>query len=458
MGNNCVKFIDLFAGMGGIRIGFEIAAKSIGINTECVLTSEIKPHAIKVLKQNFSNDSVSGDITKIANADIPDFDFLFGGFPCQSFSAAGKRMGFLDTRGTMFFEIERILKAKKPFGFILENVEGLINHDKANKNDKIGRTLETILKSLKKLDYQVEWKLLNSKNFGLAQDRKRVYIVGTKVEKPSLENFEEKTTSLESILEKGKPTVKSRFIDLLLSHYSIEELYGKSIKDKRGGKNNIHSWDIELKGKVTNEQKLLLNQLFKERRKKHWADEFGIDWMDGMPLTLKQISSFNRIKNLELRLDELVKLGYLKKEHPKKLIKETNLLGEVNLVRKQDFSLPIGYNIVAGKLSFEVNKILSPKEVAPTLVAMDMKKLFVADNDGLRTLTLNEGLKLFGYPKNYKFEIGTEDGYDLLGNTVCVPIITSISERILPIWLQTQKISNAKNQTNNKPSLQQINI
>ena len=285
-----------------------------------------------------------------------------------------------------------------------------------------------------------------------------MYIVGTKLEKPSLTNFEEKTTNLESILEKGNPTVKSRFIELLLSHYSIEELYGKSIKDKRGGENNIHSWDIELKGKVSKEQKTLLNQLFKERRKKQWAEEYGIDWMDGMPLTLNQISSFSKLKNLESTLEELVKLGYLKKEYPKRLVKEINLLGEVSMIRRQDSTLPIGYNIVAGKLSFEVNKILSPKELAPTLVAMDMKKLFVVDNGGLRTLTLNEGLKLFGYPKNYKFDIDNEDGYDLLGNTVCVPIITAISERILSIWTQTLKKSNAKNQVNNTRSLQQVNF
>jgi len=458
MENKTIKFIDLFAGMGGIRIGFENAAKAIGIRTECVLTSEIKPHAIEVLKQNFNNEYISGDITKISNSEIPDFDFLFGGFPCQSFSAAGKRMGFLDTRGTMFFEIERILKDKKPFGFILENVEGLINHDRENKNDKIGRTLDTIIKSLRNLEYHVEWKLLNSKHFGLAQDRKRVYIVGTKLEKPSLTNFEEKTTNLESILEKGNPTVKSRFTELLLSRYSIEELYGKSIKDKRGGENNIHSWDIELKGKVSKEQKTLLNQLFKERRKKQWAEEYGIDWMDGMPLTLNQISTFSKLTNLESTLEELVKLGYLKKEYPKRLVKEINLLGEVTMTRRQDSTLPIGYNIVAGKLSFEVNKILSPKEIAPTLVAMDMKKLFVVDNGGLRTLTLNEGLKLFGYPKNYKFDINKEDGYDLLGNTVCVPIITAISERILSIWTQTLKKSNAKNKVNNSRSLQQVNF
>jgi DNA (cytosine-5)-methyltransferase 1 len=451
---NKIKFIDLFAGIGGIRLGFEQTAKALGIETECVLTSEIKPYAVKVLNQNYPNEVVSGDITKIATSDIPDFDFLLGGFPCQSFSAAGKRLGFMDTRGTMFFEIEKILKDKKPFGFILENVEGLINHDKVDKKAKTGRTLATIIEHLEELEYNVNWKLLNSKNFGLPQDRKRVYIVGTKSEIPSLDNFKEQTTKLKSIIENGKPTIKSKFTELLLSHYSIEQLYGKSIKDKRGGRNNIHSWDIELKGKVSEDQKKLLNQLFKERRKKRWAEEFGIDWMDGMPLTLQQIFTFNHNENLEEMLEDLVKKGYLKKEHPKRLVNETNLLGETKAVRQQDSSLPIGYNIVSGKLSFEVNKVLCPNEIAPTLVAMDMKKLFVADNGGLRTLTLTEGLKLFGYPENYKFNVEINEGYDLLGNTVTVPIVKAVAERLLAIW-NKEKIN--IHEINSTRSFQQIN-
>jgi DNA (cytosine-5)-methyltransferase 1 len=452
--DNKIRFIDLFAGIGGIRLGFEQTAKALGIDTECVLTSEIKPYAVKVLKQNYPNEIVSGDITKIPTSEIPDFEFLLGGFPCQSFSAAGKRLGFMDTRGTMFFEIERILKEKKPFGFILENVEGLINHDKVDKNAKIGRTLTTIINHLEALGYKVKWKLLNSKNFGLAQDRKRVYIVGSKIEAPSLDNFKEQTTKLKSVIEYGKPTIKSKFTELLLSHYSIEQLYGKSIKDKRGGKSNIHSWDIELKGKVSDEQKQLLNQLFKERRKKRWAEEFGIDWMDGMPLTLRQISTFNNHENLEEMLEDLVKKGYLKKEHPKRLVKETNLLGGTRTERQQDSTLPLGYNIVSGKLSFEVNKVLCPNEIAPTLVAMDMKKLFVADNEGIRTLTLTEGLKLFGYPINYKFDVGIDEGYDLLGNTVTVPIVRAVSERLLAIW-NNDKIK--VYEINRTRSFQQIN-
>ncbi|HPF00764.1 MAG TPA: DNA (cytosine-5-)-methyltransferase [Bacteroidales bacterium] len=449
-----IKFIDLFAGIGGIRCGFEQAAKSYGFETECVFTSEIKPYAVEVLKQNYPNEVINGDITKIPASEIPDFDFLFGGFPCQSFSAAGKRLGFLDTRGTLFFEIERILRDKKPFGFILENVEGLINHDKVDKKANVGRTLSTILARLDELGYNVEWKLLNSKNFGLAQERKRVYIVGTKTEKPSLENFVEHYSKLKSVIEEGQPIIKTKFTDLLLTHFSVEQLYGKSIKDKRGGKNNIHSWDIEFKGPVSEEQKKILNTLFKERRKKKWAQEFGIDWMDGMPLTLEQISSFFKHDNLKGILEDLVKKGYLKKEHPKRLVKETNLLGEIKTIRKQDRSLPLGYNIVSGKLSFEVNKILCPNDIAPTLVAMDMKKLFVVDNGGLRTLTLKEGLKLFGFPENYKFNISTDEGYDLLGNTVTVPIVKAVSERLLTIW---KKQKTRKHETNSTRSFQQVN-
>ena len=184
MKSNTVKFIDLFAGLGGIRLGFEKAFKYAGLETECVMTSEIKPYAVKTLKHNFGHEFLAGDIFEISNEFIPEFDFLLGGFPCQPFSAGGKRQGFLDTRGTLFFEIERILREKKPYGFILENVEGLVKHDLENKNDKIGRTLKTILHTLENdLGYKTSWKVFDSLEFGLPQSRKRIFIVGTKDEK-----------------------------------------------------------------------------------------------------------------------------------------------------------------------------------------------------------------------------------------------------------------------------------
>ena len=425
-----IKFIDLFAGIGGIRKGFELACSDLGLKTECVFTSEIKPYAVEVLKQNHPNETVRGDITKIETAEIPDFDFLLGGFPCQAFSAAGKRLGFEDTRGTLFFEVERILRDKKPKGFILENVEGLVNHDKQNIKDKIGKTLSTILEHLTTLGYKVNWKVLNAKNFGVPQDRKRIYITGTYIDFPNLENFETSNTNLSDILEKGLPVSNSKFVNLVLSNYSVKQLYGMSIKDKRGGNNNIHSWDIDYKGKTTKQEKEFLNLLLKERRKKKWAQEYGIDWMDGMPLTISMIRTFYNADNLETMLEDLVAKKYLKKEHPKK---------KIGNKRVQDETLPLGYNIVAGKMSYEVAKVLDPKGIAPTLVAMDMEHLFVGDGDGIRKLSLREGLRLFGYPDDFKFDVSLQDGYDLLGNTVVVPVIKQVALRVLTILTEKKK-------------------
>ena len=417
-----IKFIDLFAGIGGIRKGFELACEKNGIESKCVFTSEIKPYAVSVLKQNHPDEKISGDITKIDASEIPDFDVLLGGFPCQAFSAAGKRRGFMDTRGTLFFEVERILKEKQPAGFILENVEGLVNHDRENKNDKIGRTLSTILSHLEDLNYKVSWKVLSANDFGVPQERKRIYIVGAKRVNPSLENFIPVHKNLDSVLQQGEPVSDSPFVKLLLSHFKVSELLGKAIKDKRGGAENIHSWDIEYKGKVSSEQKELLNLLLKERRKKKWAEEFGIDWMDGMPLTIGQIKTFYDKPNLEEMLEDLVQKKYLVKEHPKK---------KENGIRVQDETLPLGYNIVAGKMSYEVAKVLNPKDIAPTLVAMDMEHLFVPDGNGIRRLALREGLRLFGYPEDFKFDVSLQDGYDLLGNTVVVPMTMAVAERVL---------------------------
>lgn len=438
--NKIVKYVDLFAGLGGIRLGFTQAFEKAGYQTECVLTSEIKPSAVKALTTNFYEKTIQGDITTIDSTEIPDFDFLLAGFPCQAFSVAGKQRGFLDTRGTLFFEVERILREKRPYGFILENVEGLVTHDKENNDDEIGRTLKTILYKLEKeLNYKVSWKVLDAQKFGLAQSRKRVYIVGTIKDKIRLPGFRKTKSVFKDIMETGLKTLDSKFTRQLFEKYKPEELYGKAIKDKRGGIDNIHSWDVELRGHVTEQEKDLLNTLLKERRKKHWATVIGIEWMDGMPLTTNQIRTFYDSDNLEEMLDDLVDKGYLVLEYPKKKVvsEEDKESGRKAYERIPDESKPKGYNIVSGKLSFDFTRILSPNSVTPTLVAMDMATLGVIDGGGLRHLSLREGLRLFGYPDWYslddfgKTQKGLDLGYDLLGNTVCVPVIESISEKLV---------------------------
>lgn len=163
-----IKFIDLFAGIGGFRIALE---KNGGT---CVFSSEIDKFASETYFNNFG-EFPSGDIFKIKDEEIPNHNILCAGFPCQPFSLAGKRLGFNDVRGTLFFEVARILKSKKPEAFILENVAGLVNHDK-------GKTLETIENILTDLGYKFHWKLLNAKNYGIPQNRNRWYCVGVKDE------------------------------------------------------------------------------------------------------------------------------------------------------------------------------------------------------------------------------------------------------------------------------------
>jgi DNA (cytosine-5)-methyltransferase 1 len=158
------KTIDLFAGIGGIRLGFE------AYHCTNVFTSEWDKDAQVMYEANFG-EKPHGDINLISPSDIPNHDILLAGFPCQPFSIAGKGLGFTDTRGTLFFNIEKILEVKKPRAFLLENVKRLTTHDH-------GKTFSVILDKLKALGYTVYYKVLNSLDFGLPQKRERIYIVG----------------------------------------------------------------------------------------------------------------------------------------------------------------------------------------------------------------------------------------------------------------------------------------
>lgn len=161
-----IKYIDLFAGVGGFRVGINKAHP----NWECVYSNEYDKYANSVYKKHYERCD-DRDIRTVPTSDIPDHDLLVGGFPCQAFSVAGKRGGFNDTRGTLFFEIARILRDKRPRYLLLENVKGLLSHDN-------GKTFQTILGVLSDIGYECQWQVLNSKDFGVPQNRERVFIVG----------------------------------------------------------------------------------------------------------------------------------------------------------------------------------------------------------------------------------------------------------------------------------------
>src|SRR5574341_1311776 len=215
---NEIRFIDLFAGIGGFRLGLEKVGifqrqkkhydlqqegystnfdgcssvrkkqKSQSVNSQnldsrfiCVWSNEWDKYARRIYEKHFG-ECDPRDIRAVEPSEIPDFDLLCAGFPCQSFSIAGKRGGFADTRGTLFFDICRILRAKRPSYCLLENVKGLLSHNE-------GQTFQVILESLAKLGYGYQWQVLNSKHFGVPQNRERVFIIGHLREKPRPEVF-----------------------------------------------------------------------------------------------------------------------------------------------------------------------------------------------------------------------------------------------------------------------------
>jgi DNA (cytosine-5)-methyltransferase 1 len=194
-----MKYFSTFSGIGGFELGIKQAYDNLdnrritgtsileerrdkslsndsngarwGTNPTCIGYSEVDKYAVSIYQKHFPNHINYGDITKINADTLPDFDLLVGGFPCQAFSIAGKRKGFEDTRGTLFFDLARILRAKQPRLFVFENVKGLLSHDN-------GKTFRTIIGSLDELGYDCEWQVLNSKNHGVPQNRERVFIVG----------------------------------------------------------------------------------------------------------------------------------------------------------------------------------------------------------------------------------------------------------------------------------------
>lgn len=219
-----MKIIDLFCGIGGFRIAFE------NHGAECVFSSDIDRYAQETYFTNFG-EVPAGDITKIDAKDIPDFDILCGGFPCQAFSIAGKRRGFEDTRGTLFFDVARILKEKQPKAFLLENVKGLVNHDK-------GETIKVIEKTLGEIGYNFIWKVINAKDYGVPQHRERWYCIGFRKDLgiiPDESLYPLKSTkevTIGSILEKGSVDKSYNISDTVRTNITNFSYKYKDVPDR----------------------------------------------------------------------------------------------------------------------------------------------------------------------------------------------------------------------------------
>lgn len=405
-----IKFIDLFAGVGGIRLGAASALAKHGIESQCVLSSEIDEKACETYQLNFQ-EYPSGDIKGID--EIEQFDLLLAGFPCQPFSYAGKRQGFGDTRGTLFFEVERILRLNQPKAFLLENVRGLYTHDN-------GRTFETIINKLHELGYGTYDLLLNSSDFGVPQNRVRLYILGIKgitpkmtlstnlgaadshCYKKKIDGFGENGNkcTVGQILEENVPEkyyCSQEFTEQLKSVIGedLSKLHGYRLIDYRGGQ-SLHSWELGKKGKCSKSEIEFMNLLIQNRRK----PIFGTH-QDGKKLTLEQIRTFYTSDDILEVISSLKKKGYLKEENGK-------------------------FNPVCGNMSFEVFKFLDPNSISITLTSSDSNRLGVIQNNRPRRITPRECARLQGFPDTFIVNPTDAFAYKQFGNSVSVPVIEAV--------------------------------
>ena len=413
-----------------MRLAFEAAARSLNLETECVLSSEINPDAQLVYQSNF-DDTPSGDIRLIDK--LPEHQILLAGFPCQSFSYAGKKAGFGDTRGTLFFEIVRLIDTFKPQAFIFENVRGLVSHDS-------GQTLETIKGEMTSRGYSFDYFVLNSSNFSLPQNRVRVYLVGVLNASPQFRlvsdlgpkdshssNHQQlslfyplsQPVTVADILEDNpdaKYDCSPEFVNALkqIVNNDFSRLHGMRLIDYRGG-NSIHSWELGLRGECSLDEIELMNLFILKRRNK----EFG-HHQDGKLLTKEQIATFFAHPNLDEILDSLV---------TKKYLQRNNQL----------------YKPVSGNFSFEVYKFLDPAKISVTVVASDANRLGVYHNDRVRRITPREAARLQGFPDSFSLHSNDDKAYHQMGNSVSVNVVKAVAEEVIQNVLYSAKRVPLKN-------------
>src|SRR5699024_7589411 len=446
-----MKFIDLFSGIGGFRTGMEMNGH------ECVAFCEIDKYARQSYKAIYDTEGEEEwhDITQVSNDDFRSFrgraDVITGGFPCQAFSIAGKRRGFADTRGTLFFEIARAIKEIEPSYALLENVKGLFSHDK-------GRTFGTIIQALDELGYVVEWGLFNSKFWGVPQNRERVFILATRKDifrQPKLiELLNEQTEVNTRLLDLIEDEVDEKYF---LSDERVEQLkFNDKVQkgdikqvaqydtDKRENSNRFRTYDVEgigpglstMGGGGLEPCITVLGNTSKTGYRSH-----DVHGTNGISPTI-QARDYKGPKQIAIR--EATKKGYTVAEpgdsvnisfpdsetrrgRVGKQTANTLLTGE-----EQGVVLGVGHHPFSKKREFN-----GYGDLSPTLIATDYKapKTALMSDFRIRKLTPLECFRLQGFTDE-QFYKAKNDGvsnsqlYKQAGNSVSVPVIKAIAERL----------------------------
>lgn len=379
-----MKFIDLFAGIGGFRYGLqkvEIESESSSDNESgasqhgqrafhCVWSNEWDKYANQIYTKHFG-ECDSRDIRTVDTNDIPDHDLLCAGFPCQSFSIAGKRLGFEDTRGTMFFEIARIIRDKRPRYFLLENVKGLLSHDE-------GKTFQTILGVLSDLGYEYQWQVLNSKNFGVPQNRERVFIVG-------------------HLRETSRPEV-----------FPIGESYSISHQTKyaeQAGRSRISSTIDARYGSFRNAGETYLHYIGGIKGKRDM-------WLKDNKQNSRNFSQGQRVYSSDGIASTIAGNA-------------GGLGGKTGL-----YAIPV---LTPDRMEKRQNGRRFKNDGDPAFTLTSQDKHGVYDGLNIRRLTPVECERLQGFPDNWTEGISDTQRYKCLGNAVTTLVITEIGRKLIQI-------------------------
>ena len=383
-----MKFIDLFAGIGGFRYGLqkvEIESESSSDHESgasqhgqrafhCVWSNEWDKYANQIYTKHFG-ECDSRDIRTVDTKDIPDHDLLCAGFPCQSFSIAGKRLGFEDTRGTMFFEIARIIRDKRPRYFLLENVKGLLSHDE-------GKTFQTILGVLSDLGYEYQWQVLNSKNFGVPQNRERVFIVG-------------------HLRETSRPEV-----------FPIGESYSISHQTKyaeQAGRSRISSTIDARYGSLRNAGETYLHYIGGIRGKRDM-------WLKDNKQNSRNFSQGQRVYSSDGIASTIAGNA-------------GGLGGKTGL-----YAIPV---LTPDRMEKRQNGRRFKNDGDPAFTLTSQDKHGVYDGLNIRRLTPVECERLQGFPDNWTEGISDTQRYKCLGNAVTTLVITEIGRKLI----QTKEVN-----------------
>ncbi|MDA8715891.1 DNA (cytosine-5-)-methyltransferase [Candidatus Poseidoniales archaeon] len=406
-----IRYVELFAGIGGFGLAFNQSLGKRGLKSKLVLASEIDVHASETFDMNFSHNPLS-DVREIEN--LPPHDILFAGFPCQPFSYAGVKKGFGETRGTLFFEIMRLVDTSPPKVMILENVRGILTNDQ-------GRTIQTIEAEIRKRGYSFQLLVLNSANFGVPQNRVRTYMVCSKDETDdkyvglesdvgppdshSISSLGEGFSKVGDILEENPDSsynCSTEFFEgvKMALGGELSTIDGRRFIDYRGG-HSIHSWEMGLKGQCTRQEIEFMNKFILQRRNKKFGSH-----RDGKMLSKEQISTFWK-DDLDGILTTLTEKNYLK------IVDENR------------------YKPVSGNYSFEVFKILDKESISITVVSSDCSRLGIYHQDRLRRLTPREVARIQGFPDDFKLHKAAPKAYFQLGNAVSVPVVKKLCDLVL---------------------------